>query len=469
MTSLQPLDLRGAQTNLTTSDGTPCETKTISRIPAVFLAHTQKETTEKAFTPKKIEKCDIFQAIGPKVCLVESPLGKATGFFVSQTELVTAFHILPLTEQGTQFTVCSDNVKVTHAGKQYHVTFSPGFNSTKGREIDLCVLTIDGKITPQNFFSFLPIPLQEGMNAYFAGFPLTQSVITFHKGSISSIYQKNNTQYFTIDGTVVPGNSGGPVVIQHQNQVYLAGIIFSEVADMEPDFLFIENAFATMRQTGGVGGMAIGIKYPDGKVRSTSPLDILSIGLSVIKRNMSTGIGKALHIQHIKNLFPQPANAVHPIIGPVQIDSLHSELPVIHGTLCVLIEDGEPLANCSNEIINEVMNFLDGFDTSEKKAELYSKCWGNPGTIYEFPDHQNRVGRLDIQRPPPDFTNLQIQIGGKSIATVLISKALSQYAGDQAKMAEVINYVIRKFKGAVKDYKDHGRTIVVKVILRPSQ
>jgi hypothetical protein len=42
-------------------------------------------------------------------------------------------------------------------------------------------------------FDLLPISIKEGMKIFFSGYPLTQPVITFHKGHIFSIFTKGNT------------------------------------------------------------------------------------------------------------------------------------------------------------------------------------------------------------------------------------------------------------------------------------
>lgn len=409
---------------------------------------------------RKIQTSEVYAAIKPKMCLVETSKGKATGFFINEKGLlVTSFHCLEKTLlPNNKFTVSTGNVSVTCNGNKYSVQFPEGFNATKAAQLDLCLLKIHSdEPLETSCFDFLPDNgnIKEGMKTYFAGYPLTQSAITFHKGLISSIFINNNIQQFTIDGTVVPGNSGGPVIVNLDNRFYLAGIIFSEVADLDPQFLFLEDSFAIMRQQGGIGGISIGLLYPDGAVRSTSPMDILSTCLTVVKRNMSTGIGKAIHSQHIKELVSNSKIAFE-LIGPEQ-NSKGKELPV-HGTMQVTTIVKEGVKKIPSNIINNAIDFIRGFTESiDKKKDLYSKLSGSIATLYNF-----EGGRLDRQSPLKDATNLQIQIDSYTVATILISDQLTKYTSDQ-EIAEVINYVVRQFEWALSYYRYASEAIVLRL------
>jgi hypothetical protein len=417
----------------------------------------------------KIGNVEIFDNMRSKMCLIEGPNGKASGFFINEKGLlVTNVHCLKKEVQnGGGFTLFCEGSQVMYKGIKYAVRFPENFNATRADELDLCLLQLLSADTiPTDCFDLLPtsIPLKEGMKAFFAGFPLTQSVLTFHKGHISSIFTKNHAQYFTIDGTVVPGNSGGPVIIMHENKLYLAGVIFAEVADLDPGFLFIENAFNIMRQNGGVGGMSIGIPYPDGQVRSTSPLDIISLSLTVIKKNMSTGIGKAIHVQHLMELLSDSMTAFF-LIGPEQSDTLDSELPVIHGTLKVVTVSREFVVKIPKTIFQNAVNFINSFNEAAKKEDFYSLLWGGIGkevvTIYNFDG-----GRIDRQPPAKDAANIQIQVADYTIATLAISDELSSYSDNKQKIYEVINYVVRQFVSALNHYKRTGDAIVLKITPR---
>lgn len=309
------INAQTADDNVLSSMGEPPITTAVTTITSMGASEVK--------THSKIDLCELYDKIRPRVCMVEGSGKKATGFFLDAVgSLVSVFHILPLSNKtnGT-FEVNCKSVSVTYKGKQYDVGFPAGFDANVAKKLDLCVLKInnlEGLSTP--FFELLPneINIREGMKAYFAGFPLTQTTLTFHKGSISSIFTQNSAQYFTVDGTVVPGNSGGPVITLYEGKPYLSGVIFAEVADLDPGFLFFEESFSAMRQAGGVGGMCLGLMYPDGIVRPTSPLDVVSIALTVVRRNMSTGIGKAIHARHINELSGIKIIPAA-LLGPMQV------------------------------------------------------------------------------------------------------------------------------------------------------
>lgn len=117
----------------------------------------------------------------------------------------------------------------------------------------------------------------------------------------------------------------------------------------------------------------------------------------------------------------------------------------------------EDVKNVPKNIVAEDVSFIDSFQTKTQKEELYSKLWGKIGTLYPFPG-----GRLDIQSRLADATNVQIQSGSQTIATVVISNKLATY-DEEEKIAEVINYVLRQFKGGLNYYRKHGQAIVLRV------
>jgi hypothetical protein len=440
----------------------------IAEIGAQQVASTPEGRTG-VLEGRKIENVQVFQEMKSKMCLVETKIGKASGFFINETGLlVTTFHCIEIeTLEGGLWAAHPKNATVIYNGRRYRVGCPMNFNASRARVLDLCLLQIEAAELGElktSCFKLLPdsFQIQEGMKAYFAGFPLTQSVLTFHKGHISSIFTQGSAQYFTIDGTVVQGNSGGPVVVVDRNHLYVAGVIFSEVADLDPAFSFFETAFKLMREQGEVGGIKISMPYPDGIQRMTSPLDIMSQCMTVVKRNMSTGIGKAIHIQHIGELLLGSA-VVSYLTGPSQLHTLDSELPVVHGTLRVNVASREMVQKIPARTLEKALTFITSYlDSSEKKRELYSKLWGNPGTIARFDEV-----RLDRQSQMHDATNVQIQVGSDTIATLLVSNELAG-RDDQAKIAEVINYTVEKFTYALTHYKEHGYAIVFRVDLKKS-
>ncbi len=110
---------------------------------------------------------------------------------------------------------------------------------------------------------------REGMKVYFAGFPLCQRKLTFHRGYISSVSTDGGISSFTIDGTVVHGHSGGPVAIQKNGKLYVLGIIVSQITDSDEMSEFLKKQSKEIQQL-----------FHD------------------ITANRSTGIGKAIDVRH---------------------------------------------------------------------------------------------------------------------------------------------------------------------------
>ena len=248
----------------------------------------------------KLSTIEVFRQMANKMCLIEGEQSKSSGFFCTCNQeefIVTVFHVVSKNPPLNDYSLEHTTMKIQE--RKYKVLYPKDFNFTRAEQLDICLLKPEQEMM-LSCFNLLPDsqPIVEGMKVYFAGYPLTLSNITFHKGTISGVFRKNGIEYFTIDGTVVPGNSGGPVVVQIEGKLYLIGVIFSEVVDLDPRFLLLESLLATFKTQGGCGG-AHGIPSPDGTVHSINNLDMISVSLSAMKKNMSTGIGKAIHVKHL--------------------------------------------------------------------------------------------------------------------------------------------------------------------------
>lgn len=67
--------------------------------------------------------------------------------------------------------------------------------------------------------------LKIGEKVYFGGYPFGVKKAHFHTGSVSYIGRDGQ---FSIDGTAVPGMSGGPVAIERNGKLYVVGVINAE-------------------------------------------------------------------------------------------------------------------------------------------------------------------------------------------------------------------------------------------------
>ena len=70
--------------------------------------------------------------------------------------------------------------------------------------------------------------LHVGEKVYFSGFPFNTRNLHIHTGYVSSL---GGRRQFSIDGTAVPGMSGGPIAIQREGTLYIVGTMASETFD----------------------------------------------------------------------------------------------------------------------------------------------------------------------------------------------------------------------------------------------
>lgn len=79
-----------------------------------------------------------------------------------------------------------------------------------------------------------PLPMLSGCKleigdvVYFGGYPYSETEVHLHMGRVSSVGKEGKIK---IDGTAVPGMSGGPIVFQWNNTLYVVGTIASETFD----------------------------------------------------------------------------------------------------------------------------------------------------------------------------------------------------------------------------------------------
>ena len=275
----------------------------------------------------KLSTPEVFDRIREITCRVLSSLGESTGCLLAGGVVLTVHHNVPTEDL--------DFITIVRGDVDYFPSASDDLNEHNTKALDL--YSLQTRISDYSAITNFSGELREGMSVYFSGYPLGQESMTFHKGTISSTtLLTDGVQSFTIDGTVVPGCSGGPVVVQDEGNVYLIGVITSEIADLE------EGDMQTMRivshylarhqneisdQTSGE--RAIGLihsgqtpeYYVDPVVTTSADaivpdyLDTLvpitdreiSIrAMGLISRNFSTGVGRALNIHSKDCLFRGP-------------------------------------------------------------------------------------------------------------------------------------------------------------------
>lgn len=151
-----------------------------------------------------------------------------------------------------------------------------------------------------------------GEKVYFGGFPVTQEAPSFHKARISTIEQTEDALTFHIDGTVLPGNSGGPVFAIRENQVRLIGMIFAEMANVDRGFIREKEVVKERLQLSTL--QLSGVDIPK----------VICLVMDTVFDNLATGVGKVLGIKHVKDLTkaaPPPSSPSPFMIGYPVIDT----------------------------------------------------------------------------------------------------------------------------------------------------
>ncbi len=231
----------------------------------------------------------IFTDLLRKVCLVVWEIGQdspieTTGCFVKllgseRLQIVTCFH---------EKLWAGATIHIKTIAGLFSCAIQQGMSVDLAKKHDLCILEI---VKPsaelESMSGFFQIsndvkPLSLGSKVYFAGYPLTQMQPLVHKGYISSV--DNQNAFFTIDGTIVSGNSGGPVAIKDNNALILVGIISSQIVDMTKQLMKssateVPKFFPSNASIPKVGNMTMHT--------------VLKDFMENFLKNVSTGIGKA--------------------------------------------------------------------------------------------------------------------------------------------------------------------------------
>ncbi|MFI5343021.1 MAG: hypothetical protein ACHQUC_02245 [Chlamydiales bacterium] len=173
-------------------------------------------------------------------------------------------------------------------------------------------------------------------------------------------------------------------------------------------------------------------------------------------------------VDQMRQRLPQPIESSLCFSTMLSLDPC--TIPEVHGTLRSVIHIGEAIL-VHKDAFDIALNFLKIIKNSGKKEEFFSNIWRNVGTIYKIYNVNLSTGksdqgfiRLDVQPGPSDDVNLQIQVGPKTIATVLVSKKL--YHASKDEIYGVVNYILRKLEEAVIHAEKTRETRVYHVIPR---
>ncbi len=172
----------------------------------------------------------VLQKVKAATVFIKTPLGngevQGTGFFVHDSLVATCAHVVGI-EKDTD-PIPSDIEIVLNSGLPREEKRLKGRVVATNVEEDLAFVKVEGLTTPVEPLSMAPTKdLRETLKVYILGFPLGQSLaglegnptLTVGPASISSLKKDDGGQTFAIqvDGTMIPGCSGGPIVDEKGN------------------------------------------------------------------------------------------------------------------------------------------------------------------------------------------------------------------------------------------------------------
>jgi hypothetical protein len=318
----------------------------------IYQTNTTRATSHT--TPNKLNTVQIFDRMRAVICRVITPSNQASGFVFSPKLIITTYHSIsgdlwePIPAEPGQFKLKLDDIQIESKKVNELLTCGLGIPRpqncppdqkqkytdsffSKSKALDLICLTVTHEsLANVDTFPLIPenFTLKEGMKVYLAGFPLRQTSPTFHKGIISSVLvdSKNITTGFTIDGTIVAGNSGGPVFVEHQGTLYLAGVIVAEVADLDAEFHKTTHILEQIAEQAFPSGIYYTINCANGTNERFCRDQFMIKAINSIKKNMSTGIGKAIDARYIQQLM-NPSISVDQFDARMQTNELLVKRP----------------------------------------------------------------------------------------------------------------------------------------------
>lgn len=333
-----------------------------SSVSSSIVASSQSNVT----TPhQKPDLKAIFETIGKRVCQVSTIRGRCSGILLGGRTILVPFHAIGLKEEeklpdnNIRYSIFP--IEVAYQDTTYTAHWSSRQKLNNAYFYDICLFEIedDDFRPPQNLKLYIDPP-SPGDKVYFAGYPLRQSNASFHKGVVSSVETSEDTSYFMIDGTVLPGNSGGAVFIYKGNELLLIGIIFAELANIDPSFIQ-EKQLVKERLTDSTLVMVMsGVKVNL----------VLTKVIDTVFDNLATGIGKVISTKHVQDLInrttlpkpPSPFSIGFPVIkgeqlpgqlgtDPVYADWYHRKVKgkTLCGTILGIILYSEDLIDKNQE------------------------------------------------------------------------------------------------------------------------
>lgn len=217
---------------------------------------------------------------------------KGTGFFISDSLVVTCFHVVStvtVQQQQTNFTIFQDLKVKTNSGEilSANCISAPSQSDPSPLQFDFAILKVASK--PKHTQSVLFSKVNEwkvGSEVYFSGYPLATPAMVTHKGMISGMDQSGSI--ICIQAPINKGNSGGALL---SSEGEVLGII-------------------SMRE----GGISKGLEQLSKDIEATSshgsitmmgvdPLQSIRAVIGTLDTYISTGIGYAINIKHLREYW----------------------------------------------------------------------------------------------------------------------------------------------------------------------
>lgn len=171
-----------------------------------------------AFSPPTSQRRSKGEVLHKAIVLIKSDSNKGAGALVKDGKLgnflLTVKHVVNpgATVHIKGVEVSLDSLKCYESGSDI-LLFSLGD-----------IFDLDGSIP----MTLANAQLQLGENVYFGGYPFQETSAVLHMGHISAIGMNGK---ISIDGTAVPGMSGGPIAVERGGKLYVVGTIASETFD----------------------------------------------------------------------------------------------------------------------------------------------------------------------------------------------------------------------------------------------
>ncbi|PCI75452.1 hypothetical protein COB21_05635 [Candidatus Aerophobetes bacterium] len=191
-----------------------------------------------AAATEQLSRVQIFQEMARRSCKIiwhaDGRDDETSGCFFSRregsVEVLTCFH-----EESWGL----GKIEVIYGENRWEASVAVDVNRSLAADYDMVILTVENGSEEIPFFRLgaeREFPLA-GEDVFFSGYPLGQNTSLTHRGYISGV--REALASFTLDGPIVKGHSGGPVVKVHGVALELIGIISSQLVDMTRAFLTI--------------------------------------------------------------------------------------------------------------------------------------------------------------------------------------------------------------------------------------